>query len=400
MDTLTPADLQSLIAPRPNPCISLYIPLVGGDGKQDSTVWKNTIREAEKRLAAASTPGSEAGVLLRPATRLLRDAAFWRAGGGEGLACFLAPGFEYLVRVAADWPIRAAVGSVFDVKLLLPWLAACGRFYVLALSQNEVRLLRCTAHGAARVPLAGRLNRDEALRQHDTDEPLTYHTLARSAGAYEAIFHGHGVGIDDAKDDLLRYFRAVDRALHPIVKDEHSPLVVAAVDYLIPIFRQACTYKHVVGDGLPGNSEHVSDRELAANAWTILQPLVTAGCRGAVAAYRQLEGTGRTARGVDAVVPAAAAGHLGVLFVALDREVWGRYDARTNRVEVHRTPEPDDEELTNFAAVSALRHARPVYALSAVEMPVEAAVAAIDLLPMAKHGKRPGRSRRSEEVKS
>jgi hypothetical protein len=400
MDTLTSADLQSLIAPRPGPCVSLYITLHAGGGEQDSILWKNTVREAEKLVTAAGVPGSEAVDLLRPANRLVGDAAFWRAGGDGGLACFLSPGFERLVRVAADWPKRAAVGSVFDIKPLLPWLAACGRFYVLALSQNEVRLLRCTPHGAARVALAGPLNRDEALRQHDTDEPLTYHTFTRGAGAHEAIFQGHGVGIDDAKNDLLRYFRAVNRALHPVLKDEHAPLVVAAVEYLIPIFRQACTYAHVVVQGIPGNPEHVGDRDLAERGWPLVEPIIRVDRRMAMATYRQLEGTGRTARGLDAVVPAAAAGGVGVLFVAIDRDVWGRYDPASAQVTVHPTLQPGDDELTNLAAIGALRHGRPVYALPAAEMPTGAPLAAIDLLPMAKHGKRSGRARRAMEAKS
>jgi hypothetical protein len=400
MDTLTPADLQSLIAPRPGPCASLYIPIHAGGGEQDSILWKNAVREAEDLVIAAGVPGSEAADLLRPASRLLGDAAFWRAGSGGGLACFLSPGFDRLVRVATDWPKRAAVGSLFDIKPLLPWLTASGRFYVLGLSQNEVRLLRCTPHGAARVRLAGPANRAEALRRHDTDEPLTYHTFSRGAGAHEAIFQGHGVGIDDAKDDLLRYFRAVNRALHPVLKDEHAPLVVAAVEYLIPIFRQACTYAHVVVQGIPGNPERVGDRDLAERGWPLVEPIIRVDRRMAIATYHQLEGTGRTARGLDSVVPAAAAGGVGVLFVALDHDVWGRYDPATAQVKVHATPQPGDGELTNFAAVGALRHGRPVYALPAAEMPTQAALAAIDLLPMAKHGKRPGRAHRTQEAKS
>jgi hypothetical protein len=59
-------------------------------------------------------------------------------------------------------------------------------------------------------------NLAEALLTHDRDEALTFHTRPTSGGSWGAIFEGHGVGIDDAKDDLLRYFQKIDRALHPL----------------------------------------------------------------------------------------------------------------------------------------------------------------------------------------
>jgi hypothetical protein len=94
MDTMIPADLQSLIAPWPGPCVSLYIPLHAGGNEQDSILWKNTVREAEELVTAAGLRGSETADLFRPASRMFGDAEFWREGGDGGLACFLSPGFD------------------------------------------------------------------------------------------------------------------------------------------------------------------------------------------------------------------------------------------------------------------------------------------------------------------
>jgi len=83
---MTPANLQSLVAPRPGPCVSLYIPLHAGKSEQDSILWwKNTVREAEELVMAAGLRGSETADLFRPASRMFGDAEFWREGGDGGL---------------------------------------------------------------------------------------------------------------------------------------------------------------------------------------------------------------------------------------------------------------------------------------------------------------------------
>jgi hypothetical protein len=382
MDSFGATELRNLIAARPGPCISLYAPVQPG-GEQDPIRWKNLVREAEQRLEEAGTRGPEARDLLRPAAQLLDDGPFWQTGG-NGLGYFLAPGFARRYRLGLSWPERVAVGRVFHIKPLLPWLEA-GRFYVLAISQNAVRLLRCADHGSARVPLRGPGSREEALRTHDTDEQVSCHTFAQGPGARRAVFHGHGVGVDDAKDDLLLFCRAIDRELHPVLRDERAPLVVAAVEDLLPIFRTACSYPHLLENGVPGNPEHLSDQELAERAGPPVAPSLRRQRQRAVETYHQLAGTGQTADAVGEVVTAASRGAVEAVFVPLGHDAWGRFDPDGGRVEVHARNEQGDEELTNLAAVLALRHGRAVYALSPEEMPGGAVLAAIFPLPLAKH---------------
>ncbi len=388
MDTFTRNDLQELIAERPGPCVSLYAPVQPGGSEQDPIRWKNLLRRAEAELTAAGTRGPEARNLLGPAAWLLEDESLWHSGGA-GLAVFLAPGFGRHYRLPTRCPERAEVGRRFDVRPLLPGLAESGRFYVLALSPGGVRLVRGTPHSAERVNLSGPANLAEALRAHDTDEPLTLHTFGPGPGPRRAVFHGHGVGIDDAKDDLLRYFRIVDRALHPVLKDERAPLALAAVEYLLPIFRQACRYPHLLPTVLPGNPDRLSERALAERAWPLVEAVMRRDGRDALAVYRRLAGTGRTSAEATEIVPAACAGRVEAVLVALGRDVWGRFDSASGRAEAHAAKEPGDDELTNLAAVSALRHGRAVHVLPPEEMPGGAALAAVFPLPLAKHGKRP-----------
>ena len=40
------------------------------------------------------------------------------------------------------------------------------------------------------------------------------------------------MGVDERKDELLRYFQHIDRGLHALLREETAPLVLAGVEYL------------------------------------------------------------------------------------------------------------------------------------------------------------------------
>jgi len=366
MDTFTRSDLKLLLDPRRGPCVSAFLPTHRGGSEQDPTRYKNLLRQAEDRLTAHGVRGPEAGDLLEPARELLADESFWRAQS-DGLALFLAPGFQRRYRLPVAFPERVVVGDSFHVEPLLPLLNAGGRFYVLALSQKHVRLLQGTAHGVQDLDLAGvPQGLAEALRFHDTDEPLLFHTRPNGRhGGWSAIFHGHGVGIDDHKDDLLAYFRAVDRGLHEILRTERAPLVLASVEYLWPIYREANRYPHLLEGGIAGNPDGLSAEELCRRALALVRPHWRRAQAEAAALYAQLLGTGRASADLPEVVQAAREGRVEILFVESGRRVWGRAETGA----AHEREEPGDEDLLNRATADTLRHGGTVYASAAEEMP-------------------------------
>jgi hypothetical protein len=387
MDLLTHDDVQALLAPRAGPYVSIYQPARRGGDEAGPIRWKNHLDAAEERLIAQGTRAPEARKFLEPARRLQEEPGFWKHQG-DGLACFLADGLARPYRLPRTFADRVVVGTRFHITPLLPLLAGAGRFFVLALSQNGVRLLQGTRDAVHAIDVRGMPNNlAEALATHDTDEPLTFHGRPTSGTGWGAIYHGHGVGIDDAKDDLLRYFRRVDQALHAVLRDEKAPLLVAAVGYLQPIYRAANTYPQLLSEAIDGNPDRLSSRHLHDRGWEIVGPHFDEKPKLALALYRQLAGTGRTSDDLAGIVPAACRGEVETLFVAPDREVWGRVEPALDLAEVHDPPRPGDEDLLNVAAVQTLAHGRRVFAVDAGELPDGASATAIYCLPLAKHGK-------------
>jgi len=388
VDLLAKDDLKVLLLKGRSPCVSFFLPTRRGGGQADPIRWKNLLRQAEEGLTRHGLRPARARELLGPAHYLLDDAPFWKATS-DGLAYFLSPGLVRSYRLPTSFAEQVVVADHFHVTPLLPLLSGDGRYFVLALSQDRVRLLQGTALGLHEVDVAGLpTSLAQALRFHDRDEPLMFHTHpSLKLGRWGAIFSGQGVGIDDHKDDLLLYFRQIDRGLHHVLRDEQAPLVLASVDYLWPIYHEANTYAHLLEQGVHGNPDRLSAQELHDKARVVVKPAFERAEAQAAALYAQLAGTGRTSNDATEVVPAAYGGHVAILFLARGRQRPGRFDAADGSVALHETPQPGDEDLLNFAAISTLLHGGRVYVTDPARVPGGGPLAAIHWLPLARKQK-------------
>jgi hypothetical protein len=254
-------------------------------------------------------------------------------------------------------------------------LAPDGRFYVLALSQNRVRLLEGTRRTVNEVDLEGvPQSLAEALRYDDPEPQLQFHTGTRAPGGRggerPGVFHGQGVGHDDAKTDILRYFHQVDHGLRDWLGASQAPLVLAGVEYLHPLYREANSYPHLINGGIKGNPEDLRPEELQAQAWDIVRPIIVATREAAAERFRRLAGAAdpQASDDLKEIVPAAHYGRVETLFVLLGRKQWGTFEPASGEVRLDSAPGPDREDLFDSGSV---------FAVPPDKMPTEAPVAAI-----------------------
>jgi hypothetical protein len=386
MDLFSREDLRLLLANRQTPCVSIFMPTTRGIRLEDNKHWKNQVRQAEERLIAEGIRTSEAKDLLRPARELLDNVSFW-SNTSAGVAAFLSPEMARIYRLPITLPDQVVVGHRFQVKPIVPLLSEGGRFYVLDLSQKSVRLFQGAFETMDEVSLEGiaPTNYDEAVQSDWMPEMRNFHShpdRAGMAGAREAIFHGQGAGITSPKEGLLEFAQRVDRGLQRLLVNEQAPLVLAGVDYLLAIYRQANTYPHLLAEEIRGHSNRLTPQELHDRAWALVEPHFRKARESIADLYHQLAGTGRTTHDLAQVAIAAYQGQIQYLFVPLNQERWGRFDAAGPKVEIHERPEPGDEDLLNFAAVHTLSHKKgTVYAVQAEELP-DQPLAAIFRLPI------------------
>ncbi|MDY6990892.1 MAG: hypothetical protein SWQ30_22855 [Thermodesulfobacteriota bacterium] len=380
MKPFTRGNLQELMHECNGPCISIFMPTHRGAAEtlQDQIRFKNLLREAEENLAKRGLHFPEAGQFLESAQALQKDSLFWRHQM-DGLAVFLSPEMSRFYRLPMGFKELVVVTNRFHIKPLFPLLSGDGRFYVLALSQKEVRLLQGSRHSLTEVDLKGMTSGlPEAFTRNDIERQVQLHTgTPQGATKRAAIFHGHGSGATDNKDKILQCFRQVDRSLHEVLREEQAPLVLAGVDFLFPIYGQANTYQYLVDEGISGNPEGVSADELHDEAWKIVQPYFQTARDEAMALYRQMTAMDRSSCDIKTIVRSAYYGRVEILFAAVGLQSWGMFDLATDKVCLRDQAGPGDEDLLDFAAIHTLFNGGTVYAVEPDEVPGDTPLAAV-----------------------
>lgn len=387
MDLFTRSDLRNLIDRPPtqaDACVSIYMPThrTGRDIRENSLRCKNLLNQADERLRDAGLRSPEARAILAPLRELQEDGLFWK-NQSDGLALFACPDFSAHFRLPLAFDELLVVNRRFHTAPVLPLLQGDGRFYILAASQNRLRLFQGTKHGIDELEVAG-LPRSlqEAL---EIDEYVSALQLHRSAppgvtsGAGAGVFHGHGGSDLDVKkkDEILQYFHRVNRGLRKFFGEARTPLVFAGVEYLFPIFREACDYRGLIDEQVAGNPDGLSPQELHDKAWQIVQRSFRRDQDEALKRFHERKAGKGQSTDLDEVLQAARQGRVETLFVARGQTVWGIVDPDTGQVERVPASATGSEDLLDHAAVHTLLHDGTVYSLDRAEMPTDSPVAAV-----------------------
>ena len=385
MSVIARDKLKEIAETQNSQCISIYLPThrAGFDTQQDPIRLKNLLGQVEDQLQRMGLQPPEIAGLLAPVTNLLEDPLFWQHQR-DGLAIFLSPDTVYVFRLPFRLQALTQVAKRFHLKPLLPLLNADGQFYVLTLSQEEMHLFQGTTYNLDEIELQDvPRGLAEFLKDEDRERHLQFHTSTRPPGGRggnrAAVFHGHGIIESNVRSDILRYFRCVDAGLHTVLREQTAPLVLAAVDHLLPIYREANTYPHLLEKGIASHPTALSVEELRAQAWAIVEPHFLRERQEAQALYKHYAGTddARASEDITKIVAAAYYERVATLFVASDMQQWGTFNPQTQVVTLHNERQPSDQDLLDLAAVHTFLNQGAVYVLSRAEMPMGKPIAAI-----------------------
>ncbi|HSQ58934.1 MAG TPA: hypothetical protein VLT84_00640 [Acidobacteriota bacterium] len=366
-------DYRGLLRGGTPPCISIYLPThrKHPDWKQDPVRFRSLLSEAESLLGTGGVRDPKG---VTEPLRALLDQPYWEHAL-DGLAVFLSGGSMIGFRLPMPVPERVVVADTYHTKPLLRFLHANRRYFVLSVSQNDVTLYEGSSFGAGAVDLAGvPTSLRDALGAPIHDRVMTVY----GGGGGASTIQSRGPGREEAKEELLKYFRAVDKSLRDYLRDETAPLLLAAVGYCHPIYREANTYPHLLPNGIEGNFERSNGERIHAAAW----PIVTAHFDVEIAAWRDrydaAAGTGLASDRLEEVAAAAVAGRVRCLFAEEGATVWGMLDRANGEIMLHdRQLHDRDGDLVDDVAEEAVVRGAEVYLLPRDRMPSASPVAAL-----------------------
>jgi hypothetical protein len=383
MNIITKDDLIALSGEQNKFAVTIYLPTerLGQDTKQNPIRFKNLLNQVEERLQGKNVRSVEIQKILQPARDLVNDYQFWQYQS-DGLAVFIGQDEMKSYRLPLNFAQMVNVDTYFYLKPLMPLLSGNGDFYILAISQGKIWMLHGTRDNVDDIDLTGvPANIQEALMWDDPEKQLQWHTQTTnpaSSTERPAMFHGHGVGTDDQKDNLLRYFQKVDESLQGLLQDRYLPLILAGVDYLLPLYRQASSYPNILEQEITGSPKVWSADYLHEKAWEIVEPLFNSQFEDDVNRYHAFSGNNTQATNdLKEIVSGAFFGRVDTLFVATEMQQWGDFDHETNTVQILNQGEPGARDLLDFAAVHTIINGGRVYVIEPEQIPASGLAAAI-----------------------
>jgi hypothetical protein len=385
MNSVNWTDLRSALEEPDGYRVSIYLsPLTGAETRQNPAQLKNLLRQADEQLRALGVRRSDVEALLAPAMELIAPAATW-GKLGPGMAVLLSHHGARMWQLSIACEERCEVGKNFYILPVIKSLAGEIAYFVLAVSQNQVRLMRGTLGEMEEVAVpALPADRETAVLLEDAQRTLHAHVgRAQVPGRGDLMYHGHGGAPDATKDEIVQYLRAIERAVAQFMVGRTEPLLFAGVDYLFPMYKQVNTYSHLLPTPITGNPELWSPQELRERAWPFVEPLVEARGDAAHAKYGDMIPQGRTAAGLEDVLSAAQAGAIETLFIDPSVTRRGTLDPETFAVRVDESADADSEDLINLAAVLVLRSSGGVELSSADDVPGGDVISAVLRYPFA-----------------
>lgn len=362
-------------------CISIYLNThkagVEVNEQFDPIIFKNALQDIAAKLKAKGVNQAGIEVMLEPGYDMLRNAPFWQ-NLTQGLAVFIADGFFKFVKMPISVKDETIIEDTFYVTPLIPLMTNTEYFYVLVISKKRVKLFRADSYGMQYINVPGLPNGVEDTIPDDRDDETTFR-IGGVGGGGAAAYHGHGGGnhLDD-KTYIANFFETADDVIwKEVLHTENVPLLLAGVEYLIPVYKSVADYKHVWEDALTGSHEHEDVATLYPQVMEKMKPYFQQKIQKALESYGNKSGGALTSSIVSDVIPATYYGQVSHLFVQKNQHVWGTFDEMANELKVTDTQEEGTQDLIDNAVLRTLLTGGEVFLLEKEQMPADSAIAAI-----------------------
>ncbi len=361
-------------------CISIFLGThnagVEVNEHYDPISFKNALQKASGLLKERNVQATEIERMLEPGYELLRNEEFWLKQS-PGLAIFIADGYLKYIKMPQATANDVVIEDTFYVTPLIPIMVSNEYFYLLVISKKQTKLFKGDAFGMEYIPVEGVPN-GLAEELGDTDVETTFRAGGRG-GNGGANFHGIGGGNNnDDKTYIANYLESVDDVIwKQVLHNENAPLLLAGVEYLIPIYRSICDYKYVWEDALTGSHEHEDTNALYKQAREKMQPYFEQRLNKALENYGNQSATQLTSSVPDDVIPAAYYGRVANLFVQKEVHIYGMFDEMESKVDYTDQATEGAQDLVDNAVVKTLLNGGEVFLLDAEKMPAQSQLAAL-----------------------
>ncbi|MCA3611576.1 MAG: hypothetical protein IOC55_04110 [Methylobacterium sp.] len=370
VDIPTLPEIRSLIGLRSDACVSIYLSTTPQTQhvKASRIAFANLTKTALDQLDASGFDKRRRALLAAELAALAEDDAFWQFQA-HSLAVLATPDAVRTFRLATSVTETVEVSDRFLLKPLLRALAFPQHAFVLALSENAVRLVEVFADAPpsqVRIP----------------DLPKSAADAAGRASVNERSASGRIHGSEGQKTLLRQFARQVDAALRAVLSGRETPLIVAAVEPLASIYRAVNTYPALAPDGIAISADQTADSALASSAREVLDRIYASEVDMAKDLFETRLGQRRATIEIGEAARAATNGAIELLLVDLDHVLPGTVDDIEGKVSLAAAASAASYDVIDEITGRAILSGAKVLAVRQGDVPGNAPLAAILRYPI------------------
>ena len=369
VDMPSQQEIGLLNSTRSDACVSIYLPTtpLTQEIEKSRIHLGNLLKKATAQLESAGFEKRKLASLEEQFQHLLDDDVFW-AYQANSLAIFATPDAIRTYRLANKLAEAVEVSDRFHIIPLLRAVTFSQAAYVLALSENAVRVIEVSAD----LP---------AQELEIPNMPLNAEEVSNRATNKNYTGTGHRHGSQGESFHLPRYLRLIDAALRPVVQGSDKPLILATTKQLENLFRSISVIP-AVDEAITGNPERLSASELADAARPVLDVYYAELVKAFHALYEERSGQQRTTTDISDAARLATFGGIDKLLIDMDSVVDGFIDEETGEVSFGAEGDAQNYSIIDEIAGRALRTGAKVMAVRKDDIPGHQQLAAILRYPI------------------
>ena len=364
VDIPTLPEIRALIGQRADACVSIYLSTTPQTQHVTASriAFGNLTKAALNQLDAAGFDKRRLALLEAELAALGEDDSFWRLQA-HSLAVLATPDSVRTFRLATAISDTVEVSDRFLVKPLLRAIAFPQHSFVLALSENAVRLVEIFADSPP-VP----------VRVPDLPKSAADATGRASVNDRSPSGRIHG---SEGQNVLLRQFaRQVDGALRAVLAGRETPLIVAAVEPLASLYRAISTYQALAPQGIAISADRTSDEELASAARAVLDQYYATEVDKAKSLFQTRLGQRRATTDIGEAARAATNGAIELLLVDIDQILPGTVDDIEGKVSLAKAVGAGNYDVIDEIAGRAILTGSKILGVRKTDLPNDGPLAA------------------------
>ncbi len=365
VDIPTQPEIGQLVSERGAAMVSIYLQTTPETQHIDAarTRLKQLTQEAVAQLEEVGVAKRTIWPIEEQLHDLMDDDDFWRVQA-NALAIFVTPDSLRSYRLPNHLTETVQVSDRFHIKPLLRAVSMPQHAFVLALAENELRVIELLGDQPAqeiRVP----------------DLPKDAASVAGTANVNSRNYSGRLGGSEGQKHHLRQFCRQIDAALRGLLAGRHEPLIVAATDPLLSMYRSINTYPHLADAAITSSPVRVPAHELGEAARKIMDEINAKSVADFADLYAARENEGRATTQVARTARAATFGAVDTLLVDMDSVVPGLVDDTTGEITFDETKSAASYGVIDEIAGRVIANGGKVLAVRRADIPQEAELAAV-----------------------